>query len=151
MSSRIAKRAKFWPKLAIFKGRGSKNRFIGISRSKFFIGGGRLYREDHFELSYASLPQCIWTGSPNEPNDQKGHKWQNLAKTGHFNGRGSKNRFIGMSRSNFFIWGGRPYREEHFELLYAPLALTCPVGSQNEQNFGQNWPFLKGGGLKIDL
>ena len=85
MSSRIAKRAKFWPKLAIFKGRGSKNRFIGMSRSKKFIGGGR------------------------------------------------------------------PYREDHFELLYAPLALTYPVGSQNEQNFGQNWPFLKGGGPKIDL
>ena len=46
----------FWPKMAIFNG------------PKIFKSSSadRPYRVYHFEVSYAPLAQCIWSGSPNE-------------------------------------------------------------------------------------
>ena len=51
-----AKNIMFWPKMAIFSG------------PKIFksVLADRAHRVCYFEVSYAPLPQCIWSGSRNE-------------------------------------------------------------------------------------
>ena len=41
---------------------------VGNPEKKFLLGDGPPHRVDHFELSYASLPQKLWPCSPNEQN-----------------------------------------------------------------------------------
>ena len=35
---------------------------------KILVRDGRPHRDETFKPSYATLPSCIWSGSPNEPN-----------------------------------------------------------------------------------
>ena len=96
------------------------------SSALVLFGDGLPHRGDHFELSYASLPQKLWPCSPKKSNfPSKTLKNQSFLAT--------LTRLATLKK--ILLGDGPPHRGDHFELSYAPLGQTNPVGDPKNQKF----------------
>ena len=102
---------------------------VGNPEKKFLLGDGPPHRVDHFELSYASLPQKLWPCSPNEQI-----RPPSGCATTHF--------LSLVDQTKNFLGGGPLHRVDHFELSYASLAQRIRPGSLKKLNFGRKLPVL---------
>ena len=86
----------------------------------FGLGSEPPHQEENFKLSYTPLPQCIWPGSPKKFE----FSFKNAQKL-EFSGNPDE---VGNPEKQFLLGDGPPHRVDHFDLSYAPLGQTSPVG-----------------------